>query len=181
MSTQTCTSMGSGHASQPGVLTPLAAGHAHPGLCVRLGDGPSRGAAGRLVCHPGARSDAHKNKCIMTFGQSSSGSVLAPASALTASTALTKPQHLRGVNSPVASFCGMHVPQSEVAGGRRVKLLAWALFQTAVLGNWLRATNIPLLRRVLSPPRGLLSRAHLVPPPPCSGQGPSSSLRRTAG
>jgi len=51
------------------------------------------------------------------------------------------------------------VLQAEVAGGRRVKLLAAALFQTAVLGNWLRSTKMPLLRRVLSWPRGLLSRA----------------------
>ncbi len=46
-----------------------------------------------------------------------------------------------------------------MAGGRRVKLLAAALFHTAVLGNWLRNTHIPLLRRALSWPRGLLSRA----------------------
>lgn len=48
--------------------------------------------------------------------------------------------------------------QAEVAGGKRVKLLASALFQTAVLGNWLRTTNIPGLRQLLSWPRSLLSR-----------------------
>ena len=48
--------------------------------------------------------------------------------------------------------------QAEVAGGKRVKFLAWALFQTAVLGNWLRNSNVPLLRSLLSWPRSLLSR-----------------------
>lgn len=48
--------------------------------------------------------------------------------------------------------------QAEVAGGKRVKFLAWALFQTAVLGNWLRNSNLPLLRSLLSWPRSLLSR-----------------------
>lgn len=48
-----------------------------------------------------------------------------------------------------------------MAGGKRVKLLASALFQTAVLGNWLRTTPIPGLRQLLSWPRSLLSREGL--------------------
>lgn len=50
-----------------------------------------------------------------------------------------------------------------MAGGKRVKVLAWALFQTAVLGNWLRTSNVPFLRSMLSWPRSMLSREPLVP------------------
>jgi hypothetical protein len=58
---------------------------------------------------------------------------------------------------PAVTACTV-LQQAEVAGGKRVKFLAWALFQTAVLGNWLRNSNVPLLRSLLSWPRSLLSR-----------------------
>lgn len=50
--------------------------------------------------------------------------------------------------------------QMEVAGGRRVKVLAWLLFQVSVLGTWLRATHVPLLRRVLNFPRRVAASTH---------------------
>ena len=40
-----------------------------------------------------------------------------------------------------------------------MKVLAWLLFQVALLGTWLHATHVPLLRRILKYPRRAIASA----------------------
>ncbi len=40
-----------------------------------------------------------------------------------------------------------------------MKVLAWLLFQVALLGTWLHATHVPLLRRILKYPRRAVASA----------------------